>query len=110
MITNPYLLLIDNCLEKLSQQYGTTFKYQIERQGIAYRFTIFQEDEPIFYKEVPVFDDTEMIDYVHYIIARDFFIGSIERIFMQRENEKKMFPKSHARIKENTPKIIKGTW
>jgi hypothetical protein len=110
MNTNPYLLLIDNCLEKLGQNYGTSFKYQIERHGIAYKFTIFQDNDPIFYKEVPVFDDTEMIDYVHYSIARDFFIGSIERIFMQRENEKKIFPRDHAKIKEENPKIIKGIW
>ena len=29
---------------------------------------------------------------------------------MQRENEKKMFPKDNAKIKEGNPKIIKGTW
>ena len=110
MVTNPYLLLIDNCLEKLSLKYGTPFKYQIERQGITYKFTIFQNNDPIYYKEVPVFDDTDMVDYVHYTIARDFFIGSIERIFMQRENEKKMFPKDHAKLKEENLKIIKGTW
>lgn len=110
MITNPYLLLIDNCLGKLSLKYGTPFKYQIERQGIAYRFTIFQDDNPIYYKEVPVIDDNEMTDYVHYIIARDFFIGSIERIFMQRENEKKIFPRDHAKIKEDTLNVTKGNW
>src|SRR5687767_764338 len=110
MRTNPYLLLVNDCLEKLSKKYDTPFSYQIERQGIAYKFTLFQNSNPVYYKEVPVFDDTEMVDYVHYMIARDFFIGSIERIFMQRENEKKIFPRDHAKIKEDNPKIIKGTW
>lgn len=110
MITKPYLLLIENCLGKLSLKYGTQFNYQIERESIAYKFTIFQDNSPIYYKEVPVIDDNEMIDYVHYIIARDFFIGSIERIFMQRENEKKILPKDHAKIKENTVNITKGNW
>lgn len=110
MIRNPYLLLLDKCLRELSLKYDTPFKYQIERQGTIYRFTIFQYNDPIFYKEIPVYDDTEMIDYVHYEIVCDFFIGGIERIFMQRENEKKIFPKEHAKIKEKYPKIIKGTW
>lgn len=110
MIKNPYLFLIDKCLEKLSHKYGTPFKYEIERQGFIYKFSLYQDSDPIFSKEIPVLEETDMIDYVHYEVARDFFIGSIERIFMQRENAKKIFPQDHAKLKEEQLKIIKGNW
>lgn len=107
---NPYLLLIENCLGKLSLKYGTPFKYEITKKGISYSFTIYQADDPIFTKDVAVIENPEFIDYVHYEIVRDFFIGSIERIFMQIENAKKIFPKDHSKMKDKDFNITKGNW
>lgn len=98
MIKNPYLFLIDKCLEKLTHKYNTSFKSEIEREGLEYKFTIYQNNNLIFSKNISVSDDTDMIDYVQYEILNDFFINAIDSILIQNI------------IKEGQIKIIRGSW
>jgi len=108
---DPYILLMDNALGRLSLKYGTPFKYEIKKDGFSYNFTIFQGEEPIYSKDVLAIDDPSISDFTHYEVLKDFFVGGIERIFMQRENAKKIFPKEHAKIKDDpSVKITKGKW
>lgn len=106
---NPYLLLIDSCLEKLSIKYNTPFKYELVKKGASYYvFSIFQKDDPIYTKEILTVSVID--DFIYNEILTEFFIGGIERIFMQRENAKKLFPKDHAKLKEKDLTLIKGNW
>jgi hypothetical protein len=109
---NPYLLLIENCLGKLSLKYNTPFKYEISKkeQENTHTFTIFQGDDPIYSKSVHYLENIDSINYVHYMIVRDFFVGGIERIFMQRENAKKLLPKDHSKMTDDQLKITTGNW
>jgi hypothetical protein len=52
-----------------------------------------------------------VINSLYYQVVIDFFSGGIERILMQRENEKRLFRKTHADIKEEgNIQTTKGHW
>jgi len=107
---DPYILLVDNVLGRLSLKYNTAFKYEVKKIGFSYNITIFQDNDPIYSKDVIAVDDPSQPDFVHYEVLKDFLVGGIERIFMQRENAKKIFPKDHAKISDPAVNVTKGKW
>jgi len=108
---NPYHSLIDNCLGILSLKYNTSFKYEIEKKNEDFFFTIFNKDEAIYTKKIPLSEaSTEYVDFIHYQIVRDLFKDSIQRLLMERENAKKLFPKKHSKIETENIKLTKGNW
>ena len=108
---DPYLILIENSLGRLSLKYKTEFRYEIHKINVGFTFTIYQDKSPILFKEVPILEIEEQISNLYYQVLRDFFMGGIERILMHRENEKKLFPKSHAVITEDgSIKTTKAHW
>jgi hypothetical protein len=108
---DPYLLLIEKSLGRLTLKYKSEFRYEVHKLNIGFSFTIYQGESPIFFKEVPVLETTEQINNLYYQVLIDFFSGGIERILMQKENEKRLFRKTHAGIKEDgNIHTTKGHW
>ncbi|MFK5281846.1 hypothetical protein ACI3PL_20045, partial [Lacticaseibacillus paracasei] len=69
--------------------------------------TIYQEISPILFKELP---DSEDLSELYYIIVLDFMSGGLERILMQRENDKKLFPKTHKELSDGKIHTTKSKW
>lgn len=108
---DPYLLLIENALGRLTLKYKTEFRYEIHKINMGFTFTIYQGENLILFKEVPVIETEGQPSNLYFQIVRDFFTSGIERILMQRKNEKKLFPKSHASLKDDgTIHSTKGNW
>jgi hypothetical protein len=108
---DPYLLLIENSLKRLTLKYKSEFRYEVHKVNLGFTFTIYQSNTPIFFKEVPVLETEQVINSLYYQVVIDFFSGGIERILMQRENEKRLFRKTHADIKEEgNIQTTKGHW
>jgi hypothetical protein len=107
---DPFISLIEDALGRLTLKYKTEFKYEIQKTKLGISFTIFQDKEPILFKELPESNDPNGLSNLHYQILRDFIIGGIERIIMQKENEKKLFPKSHAKVSDNTIHLTNARW
>lgn len=107
---DPYLLLIEDALGRLTLKYKTEFSYEIQKTKLGTSFTIFNEKEILLTRELPETTDPDGLMNLHAHILRDFFIGGIERILMQKENEKRLFPKSHAKIEDNTIQTTQAQW
>lgn len=108
---NPYHSLIDNCLGLLSLKFNTSFKYEIEKNGEDFFFTIYKKDEAIYTKKIPLSEaNNEYVDFIHYQIVRDLFNNSIQRMLMEKENSKKLFPKKHSKIETENINLTKGSW
>lgn len=104
---DPYLSLIEDALGRLTLKYKSEFKYELNKTKLGHSFTIFEGNSPIHHKEFP---EIENFSKLHYQIIRDFITSGIERILMQRENEKRLFPKSHASVSENKIHTTKSNW
>jgi len=107
---DPYLLLIEDALGRLTLKYKSEFRYEIHKTNLGYTFTIYQNQIPIFFKELPIVEGENQISVLHYQVIRDFMTGGLERILMQKENEKRLFPKPHTEVKDNPIHATKSKW
>jgi hypothetical protein len=103
----PFLLLIEDALGALTFKYKVEFKYEIRKTLLGYSFTIFQEDIPLVHREIL---KSENISTLQYQILRDFMTSGIERILIQKDNERSIIPKPHLKLKENGIHVTKSKW